>query len=330
MSSVSSRASFRSPLGGLPAPVQVQTPAPKLRGFCNLPLPGWEAQRNKLVPDPLPAPDYVLKGVNPEVTAPTGPLQIRGSTYSPVGLEKIQPGDIGFDYRAAGRSWRQNLIAFGERIQNLTRPDRAGSSNVLHAFVVLQSYPRLGIISAADAATGTGPFGVMLTDLDLGASHTKDAFHVFFRFKDPRMRLAVATIARNWGYDFVPNFNSYNAVRSVWQDRDLSPATQARLLKLSSTSPFETRMVDPDNQQPYQVMCSEFVSNVGASAAMTVYAEDHPGTHLGDPETLRALAQGPAGSVFNANPASLTPSALAARLAADPQVETVGYLYALG
>lgn len=318
-------ASAGGALSSAPA-LPLRTPPPRFGDLFNTPPPSLLGQAQRLVPDPLRPPSADLARVAPNLLQPQGMLTIRGARYRPIRIDELQPGDIAFNYRAVGRSWRQKIINLGERVQNVVRPDRAGSANVLHAFVVLQTYPALGKVRVADAATGEAPYGVLFTDLELGEHQTQDAFHLYYRFKNPRMGQRIANIARNWATEFSENFSSKNALNSLVQQPHLDQRTQERLLRLSKSSVLAKPMVNAD-QSPYEVMCSEFVTNVGAAAAMSLYAEDHPGVALGDPETLRALVHGPGGAVFNANPASMTPSALAQRLATDPDAEIVGYMY---
>lgn len=329
MASVQTRGFRDFPVGTLPRPVQLS--AAPTDSFVPRPL-----VKRSLFVSPSPLPPLGREGVKPVVDTPQSPLTVRGVTFQPMSLAELRPGDIGVDYRAEKRNLRQKIIAAGEGLQDLFRRNRRGSPSFMHAFLVLQTYPGLGKVRVADAsiegkpedvAAGLNSWGLGSMDLELAECQIKHGFHVFFRFKDPRMGLRMASIARNWAARYGGNFRFFNAIRSVWRKGQMDQPTLARLLHLSKSAHVQGPMLESDGS-PYQVMCSEFVGLVAACAAMSLYVDDHPGVHSGDPETLRALAEGPAGTLCQVDPASLSPSALAGRLGMDDGVMKVGHIYA--
>ncbi len=264
--------------------------------------------------------------------APTG-IWVNNTWHKSRTVADLLPGDVGFYYKKKGRDFKQRLISLGESFINLSQSGHKGDASVLHAYIVLQSFPVLNRVLVADAAGGPdNALGTAAIYLDF-TGRDKDAFdvdsyHLYYRFKDPRLRERVVRRAQAWTQHEVANFALGHATSSPLRVKSLLPYGRRRVRHLLTHPPFATPVPNigarPNGRNSYKVMCSEFVASVYIPEIIGLFCEDHGVSSPQDGLKMGGLKAGVGGSVFNCDPRYLVPSSLQGRLARSPQVERIG------
>ena len=99
---------------------------------------------------------------------------------------------------------------------------------MLHAYIVLQSYPLLNRLLVADAAGGPDhALGCEAIFLDFTGRDKDpfdvDSYHLYYRFKDARLRERVVRRAQAWARHKVANFALGHATSSPLRVKYLLP-----------------------------------------------------------------------------------------------------------
>lgn len=241
----------------------------------------------------------------------------------------IMPGDIGFYYKKKGCGMKQKLIALGQRFINASQPAHRGDADVLHGYIVLQSFPKLNRLLVADAASGSGDaMGADAIFIDFSGRDNDpfdvDSYHLYYRFNEPRLRQRVADRAQAWSRHHVANFNMLHALAAPMRSKGLFSWARRRVRHLVAESPFDKPVPDMGGKNFYEVMCTEFVASVCIPEIISLFCADH-GIRNSDSSFARSsLRRGAVGQVFDCDPRWLVPSSLQTRLLNSSQVQMVG------
>ena len=259
-----------------------------------------------------------IPSANPALPA----LRVHGVSYDAISLRDIRPGDIGFEFKTAHLTARQFAICNG---QSLTG---CGNRGVLHAFVVLEVRPDEGVVIAADGSAGVGITRLIQNyDTVNWNNIDSDASYLFMRLKDARLGSYMRQVADNWARCPVDNFSSSNAAWSVLTRSKRTKKSDQDLLQLVQQIGLTHAPTECGPQHPIRyMMCSEFVTTVGAAAAIGLYRYDTHRQGPVDAQDLQALERGAAGKIFDINPRASPPACLYGRLAHDNKAGPVGYI----
>lgn len=258
-------------------------------------------------------------------------LRVHGAELKRVDIGDVRPGDIGFVYQRQLLSTRQKLIGLGERIVNAFRPWRRGSPHVLHAFIVVDTHPERRKLLIADAAAGYDMEQIELMVMDF--KHNKRmppaANYLFYRPNDPNLAKRIEEVARNWTYvtTGVNNFSATNAVRSTFHPAGLRSRSKKRALYFATQADHQGPLMRKDHPNyTYNMMCSEFVTNVCIAATLSLWQRSKQTAGEKADLNLTGLWEGPAGDTFAVDARGVPPSVLQMRLAKSSAIHTVGYI----